>query len=136
MLGRLRVLLILGLVVSPVTADLRDGLIWSEASAQNSSVPAIPLYYIYPWCTYGVFKSYDDRLRLIGTSHWQDMNYGDSIGTPSMHGCYKTMCLRHDWCISEAKFYSPSPDPFPSKITYGCVEAICITVRAVRPPPP
>jgi hypothetical protein len=46
MLERLRVLLIVALVVLPVTADLRDGLIWSEASAQNSSVPAIPLYYI------------------------------------------------------------------------------------------
>ena len=73
MLGRLRVLLILGLVISPVTANLHHGIVWSEASAQDKSQPAQPLYYFYPWCTYGKFKYYDASGKLYGSPrYWQE----------------------------------------------------------------
>jgi hypothetical protein len=60
MLGRLRVLLILGLVISPVTADLRHGFLWSEASAKKTYSPfVLPLlYWFYPQCSFGWYKDH------------------------------------------------------------------------------
>jgi hypothetical protein len=116
MLGRLRVLLILGLVVSPVTADLRHGFLWSEASAEKTYSPfVLPLLnWFYPQCTFGYYKSYDASGKF-GSVSWADK-----------YGC-RTQCVRHDWCISEEAWW-PGDDWFtPTKITYGCVQTICIT---------
>jgi hypothetical protein len=130
MLGRLRVLLITGLVVLPVTADLHHGFRWSVASAQKTySAPfVLPLYYLYPWCTSGKFKYYDASGKLYGSGSWHD----PIEGTWGFN-CAQAMCRRKDWCISEAR-NGPYPYYTPTKITYDCVEEICIAVRPFRSP--
>jgi hypothetical protein len=134
-LGRLRVLLILGLVVSPVTADLRHGFLWSVAASappKNAvTQPALPLYYIYPWCTFTTLKYYNASGRLYGTRYAHD----PVVGNPGKFDCVRTMCVRHDWCISEASNWPGQTDYTPTKITNGCVQEICIAVRPPRPPP-
>jgi hypothetical protein len=137
MSGRLRVLLIVALLVLPVTADLRDGLIWSQASAQKDTsaafLPGSYLLNIFPWCTYGKYISYSVSGQIIGSHPWFLV-----YGTNGQWNCRRAICRRSDWCISEVKVGSPlpyGPYPVPSKITWGCVEALCITVRAVRPIP-
>jgi hypothetical protein len=88
---------------------------------------------IFPWCTYGKYINYSVSGQIIGSHPWFYV-----CGTNGQWNCLRAICRRGDWCISEAKVGVPlpfGPYPVPSKITWGCVEALCITVRAVRPPP-
>jgi hypothetical protein len=130
MLVRLRVLLIAaGLAALPVTADLHDGFVWSEASAQdNYSQPALPLYWLYPWCTLVKLNYYNNSGKYYGS------NYGhDSVeGTRGQFNCARTACVRHDWCISEATNFTGQNDYTPTKITYGAFRKFALpSVRSV-----
>jgi hypothetical protein len=119
MLVRLRVLLIAaGLAAVPVTADLHDGFVWSEASAQDNSQPALPLYWVYPWCTFGKFNYYYASGKWYGSNYWHD----SVEGTRGKFNCGRTTCVRHDWCISEAAHWTGRTDYTPTKITYGCIQ--------------
>jgi hypothetical protein len=116
MLRRFRLPLIVALVLSPVTADLRHGLNWSTASADApycqpyKVIIYIPFLFVYP-----VYSGYN----------------------PPVHeglGCYKYQCVRHGPCISEVtsfdnQFWDPKISP------RGCLQTICIKTGAYMLPP-
>jgi hypothetical protein len=114
MLGSLRLPLIVSLVLSPVTADLRHGLNWSEASA-------------VPYCEPYQMTTYDPIF-------WQPWTYYTNYNPPVYQGlgCYQYQCVRRGLCVSEARTDPGGPVVTPTKISRGCLHTICIKTRAYR----
>src|SRR5262249_42586018 len=88
MSGRLRILLIIAFVMSPVTADLRNGLIWSDAWGQP---------YQYPYCAPSVkLNWYADKGQ--GPYLWKTQIYNwDQLHCPAGSIPW---CVRRGRCLS------------------------------------
>src|SRR5262249_54916434 len=125
MLGRLRVLLIVALVglpvlVLPVTVNLRDGLIWSKASAQG-----FVNWQLYPYCRPFFVNYYRGARKLRQLPN--DWDYWD---VPS--GCAYTSCGRRELCISEVNSYEGHPEYTEGKLANGCTLRHCTGLRFGR----
>src|SRR5262249_38764497 len=112
MFGRLRWLLVVALVVSPVTIELRHGFTWSEASAQD----------IWSLNCDPVVLNYYTLNRYVGSQV--------VFRTPPP-SCAAPTCVRWGACISEVRI---NDGLFPqSKLNpRGCLLRIC-TFRPVVP---
>lgn len=121
MVGRLRVLLMAGLVVLPVTADLQHGFVWSEASAQKKRLNLE----VFPWCSF-------IKVHWYKFGVWYTSGYATDI--PERY-CVRAQCLSRGWCVSEVKMdCTPGCSPVANlNLTQDCIERRCTAVR--RPPP-
>ena len=123
MLGRLRVLLITGLVVLPVTADLRRGFVWSEASAQKQRANLES----FPWCSF-------IRVNWYNFGVWSTSNYATDIPESN---CVLAQCMSRGLCVSEVNMdCTPGCHPVANlNLIQDCIARRCIRMPAVRPPP-
>ena len=130
-MGRLRVLLIVVLVVSPVTADLRHGLSGSKASGQKGGIYPSGRggqnYWAFPVCVPYLLSEY-----RFGQKYTSQYDFTGHLPP----GCADYRCTSRGYCISEIRLNLPftagsRSGPW-SLSPNGCLAIACTGVRWPR----
>src|SRR5262249_1351207 len=115
MSGRLRILLIVAFVMSPVTADLRNGLVWSDAWGQQYRRG---YWGRFPYCR-PVKINLDNGSQVTKATIWDFDGLASRCSPPEI-----PWCVRTGWCISEERVdfgaFSAS-----KVIPNGCLQRAC-----------